>query len=1131
MFATYEFTLKKYTKCDSIIVCALTAHRYTKEVKTMNSEGRKYLSECIEDFLDRKDNWLAIIKQNNVTKMQMEDFEALTCDYKNYKTYYHEYMSFDMLEAYEPILSVCKDIVEKNNIDVKELLDKLDIYSLQKSVYIRYFKGEESNRDEELLVPEVEYEKQLFLEGLYLIMQELANIEPIFILLNRFNCCCTSILDLFFYFKDKDISNIKILCMSNELGTITKYVADRYSKLSRYCEKNKSVYVWPYNLIEEGVEPEKGFVFKVAETDEYTEKIITMFNTMAHDQAYNYLEVIYQKLEVEKFSATSEFTLFVMCYFAWLNIFRLNASYAMLICDSIRQIRCEGDLRDYKHYTYHYLVSNANMYNGNELEAKVSALKCLDIARKTNDEFGEFRALLLHNMAELAGWKDIWICEKEIDIPDALIRGCQKYKYFNHLAHIYIYCYDNDYRLYKVIEDISKNTPHMTLGMSMAEQMKNYQLMAEGYRKNVMISSYSGLFKSSNYFYNESIKVVKKTGNRTEEAAIYNGLGYNSSACDNYAEAHKYYQKALEIYYEYNMHDYINETLYNMGMNAILAEDYEHATEYLMAVVDMLMILKKNSIRVANISKIFGLVALSTYREGNYYLSQLYLNKARQFLEFILDYDVEEFYSYLWDDDMFLYYFVSALIDVREGRYEKAREHYIKARMFIERFSGSAFFNYPQYVMEYAKLLKIIGNEEGYKAILEEGIEKCTSMGNVLRVRQLEDMLAGREMIRFPQDMQLRTEITIEDLMEHTRRESLAIEAAGKKKDIKFFTTFQELVNHSVEDIDDYTASLLTSFKNNFNIDNVLYISCENGVECKYNDVEYPISDENINHIVEYFRDKTAGFAVSQFSNNYHDYDDIIKIFRDSKIFSIIGAPLLKDDSLVGILIAFVKIKESWNSSIDRDILDSDDMEIFEYVFRQIVDALDKYKMNQLLRKHAETDLLTGLYNRKMYYDRVEKYLAQATKKNATIDMAVIYADLDRFKYYNDTFGHSVGDAILVEFSKIFTQASECCGWVTRFGGDEFVIVLETADKEKVEKVINDIYRLIDEEDGFASVVEKAIGYPVEIKKENRASCSFGIAMQKDISDMKTVDAIRRKADDALYEVKRNGRGYAKFAD
>lgn len=1097
----------------------------------MNIEGRKYLSDCIEDFLDRKDNWLSIIRQNNVTKMRFEDFEALICDYKNYKKYYHEYVSFDMLEAYEPVLSVCKDIVETHNIDVKQLVDELDIYALQKSVFIRYFKGEECYRNEELIVPEVDFEKNLFLEGLYKITQKLAKIEPIFILINRFNCCCSSTLDFFSYLMDKEVENIKIMCISNELGTITKYVTDRYAKFGKYCEKNKSVYVWPYNLVEEGVEPEKGFIFKVSDTKEYIRKINAMFNTMAHDQAYNYLEVIYQKLEVEKFSASSEFMIFVLRHFTWLNIYRLNASYAMLICDSLRQVKCEGEEKDLKHYEYHYLVANANMYNGNESDAKINALKCLDIARKINDEFRAFKALLLHNMAELSGWKDIWICEKEIDIPDELITGCQKYKYFNHLAHIYIYCYDNDYRLYKVIEDIPKNTPHVTLGMTMAEQMKNYQLMAEGYRKNVMVSSYSGLFKSSSYFYNQSIEVVKKTGNRAEEAAIYNGLGYNSSACDNYTEAHKYYQKALKIYSEYRMHDDIIETLYNMGMNAILAEDYERATEYLLTVVEMLVILKKNSIRVANISKIFGLVALSTFRENNFYLSQLYLNKARQFLEFILNYDVEEFYSYLWDDDMFLYYFVSALADVREGRYEKAREHFIKAKMFVERFSGSAFFNYPQYVMEYAELMKLMGNEEGYKAILEEGIEKCTNMGNVLRVRQLEDMLAGREMIRFPQDMQLRTDITIDDLMELTRQESIAIEAAGKKKDIKFFTNFQELVNHSVEDIGDYTASLITSFKNNFNIDNVIYISCENGNVCEYNDVEYVISDENIQHIVDYFEDKTAGFAVSQFSNNYHDYDDIIKIFRESKIFSIIGVPLLKDDVIIGIFIAFVKIKESWNSSIDRDILDADDMEIFEYVFRQIVDALDKYKMNQLLRKHAETDLLTGLYNRKMYYDRVEQYLEQATKKNTTIDMAVVYADLDRFKYYNDTFGHSVGDAVLVEFSKIFTRASQCCGWVTRFGGDEFVIVLETADKEKVEGVIDDIYRMIEEEEGFVPVVERALGHKVEIAKENRASCSFGIAMQKNISDMKTVDSIRKKADDALYEVKRSGRGYAKFAD
>ena len=1097
----------------------------------MNAEGRKYLSSCVEDFLNNKDGWLAMVRHNNVTKMHIDDFEALEFDCKGYTKYYHEYISSDMFEAYEPILSICKEIIERHNIDIKELLDKLDVYALHKSVYMRYFKGVKCSRDEEIIVPEVEYEKKMFFEDFYHIICELTAIEPIFILVNKFNSCCSSTLDLFIYLLEKEVKNLKILCISNELGSITKYVVERYAQIGKYCDRKRHIYVWPYNIVEDGVEPEKGFNFKLTDTDEYCKKIEVMFNTMAHDQAYNYLEIIYQKLEVEKLCVSSEFMIFVLSYFTWLNIIRMNASYAMLVCDSLRQVKSEGMEKYYKEYTYHYLVANANMYNGNELDAKASAKKCLKLAQEKGDEFREFKALMIYNMAELAGWKDIWICEKEIDIPNKLIYGCKKYKYFNHLAHIYIYCYDNDYRLYEVIEDIAKNNPRVTLGMSMAEQLKNYQLMSEGYRKNVMISSYSGLFKSSSYFYSQLIEVVNKTGNRIEEAGIYNGMGYNNSACDNYAEAHKYYLKALNIYSEYRMHDYIIETLYNMGMNAILAEDYDHATEYLLTSIDMLMILKKNSIRVANISKVFGLVALSTFRQNDFYMSQLYLNKARQFLEFILDYDVEEFYNYLWDDDMYLYYFVSALTDVKEGRYEKAREHYIKAKMFVERFGGSAFFNYPQLIMEYANLMKIMGNEEGYKNILTEGIERCTKMGTVLRVRQLEDMLAGREMIRFPQEMAINSGISIDELMELTRQESVAVEAAGKKKDIKFFTNFQELVNHPAENIHDYTASLIVSFKNNFNIDNVMYISCEDEISCEYNDIEYDISDEDVNAIVDYFADKTSGFAISQFSNNYHDYDSIIKIFRSSKIFSMIGVPIIKNDELIGIFVTFVRIKESWNSSIDSDILDSDDLEIFEYIFRQIVGALDKYKMNQLLRKHAETDLLTGLYNRKMYYDRVEQYLEQATKKNTTIDLAVIYADLDKFKYYNDNFGHSVGDAILVEFAKIFTKASEQYGWVTRFGGDEFVIVLETAEKEKVEQVIEDIYSMIKESNGFVSVVEKIVKSDIDIDETNFASVSLGVAMRTNISEMKSVDHIRKKADAALYDVKRNGRGYAKFAE
>ena len=1096
----------------------------------MTEEGIDFLSGCINDFI-AKDGLVSYVKHNNTVRMNTQDFERISITSNEYSTYYHEYVSANMVEAYEPFLTLCSSIINENDMDVKQLLDIVGVYSLHKSVFIKYFRGQECVRDEEILVPEVEFEKKKFLEDLGKIMEYLTKDRPLFIFINKINLACSSALDYILYMMNLSPQcNIKIMCMGNELGNVSSYIKERFTQFRDLCKEQRCVYDWPYNIVDSDVEIETGFVYRADNTTEYYDKINTMFNTLAVDQAMYYLGIMYQKIELEKINTSAQFKISMLCYYAWLNIFKLNASYALLICDSLKNVECSGGLKNVREYQYNYLVANANMYNGNEIDARESASICIDIAQRMKDDFLEFRANLIMNMTELSGWKDIWICEKEINVSDKLISDCKKYRYFNHLAHIYIYCYDNDYRLYRVIGDLKESIPHVNLGIKIAEEMNNYQMLTEAYRKNVMIASYNGLFSVSSYFYNKSILIAKKTNNRIEEANIYNGLGYNSTASDHFKEAHKYYCKALKIYFEHRMSDYVVETLYNMGMNAILAEDYTNATRYLETVITVLRHLKKNSIRVCNISKIFGLVALSTYREGNYYLSQFYLNKSKQFLDFILGYDVDEFYSYLWDDDIFLYYFVAGLTDVGQGKYEKAIENYKKAKVFVDHINGSAFFNYPQYMVAYAEVYKLMGDVDRCNEILLEGREKFNVMGNLMRVKQIDDLLENNEVTSDKYEMTLEDTVSIEQIIEQTHMESVEMEAQAKKKDIQFFTTFQELINHPSNSIDTFIVNMVSTFKNNFNLDNVLFINCEEGEsEIKYSDIEYDISRENVSKIVEYFRNETTGFAISQFSNNFHEYKEILEIFRASKIFSMVGVPIRKNDELTGVFITFVKIQESWNSSIDRDMMDEDDLEIFTYVFRQIIDALDKFKMNQLLRKQAETDQLTGLYNRKIYYDRMDKILGEAVKKGKKIDIAIIYADLDHFKYYNDHFGHSVGDAVLVEFGKIFKNASQKLGWVIRFGGDEFIIVLDTAEYDTVKTVVDNIYKSIEQSRGFEDIVKKYTNEDISISKEHRASCSIGVAMAKGINDVQMVADIRRCADDALYRVKRNGRGYAEF--
>ena len=178
-------------------------------------------------------------------------------------------------------------------------------------------------------------------------------------------------------------------------------------------------------------------------------------------------------------------------------------------------------------------------------------------------------------------------------------------------------------------------------------------------------------------------------------------------------------------------------------------------------------------------------------------------------------------------------------------------------------------------------------------------------------------------------------------------------------------------------------------------------------------------------------------------------------------------------------------------------------------------DISNQKMLEEKLRWQATHDHLTDLYNRRYFENKLEKEIRQAQRTG--MKNAMIYIDLDRFKYVNDTAGHDTGDRILVEISRVLSKMLRRNDVVARIGGDEFAILLKNVDSSLAVNLANEYRTALNS----ISVNGNQHTYHVH--------ASFGVAMMDD--DAMTAGDLMANADIACHIAKRMGRNQSHLYD
>lgn len=208
--------------------------------------------------------------------------------------------------------------------------------------------------------------------------------------------------------------------------------------------------------------------------------------------------------------------------------------------------------------------------------------------------------------------------------------------------------------------------------------------------------------------------------------------------------------------------------------------------------------------------------------------------------------------------------------------------------------------------------------------------------------------------------------------------------------------------------------------------------------------------------------------------------------------------PVIKNNHIMGVIIT---------GHTENNLFNREDIRFLKSICNQISLAIENAMLYEKLNKLANTDGLTGLYNRSFFQKNFDSIISGLPDKNM---VAVAMMDIDDFKKINDRYGHDAGDRVLVGLSDVVISMIRKDDIFVRYGGEEFVLIMQNITREKSLERLNQI--------------REAIKNSTFDHGGNRLSITVSIGVSYLEKDGDTREDLIKKADLALYIAKKNGK-------
>lgn len=579
---------------------------------------------------------------------------------------------------------------------------------------------------------------------------------------------------------------------------------------------------------------------------------------------------------------------------------------------------------------------------------------------------------------------------------------------------------------------------------------------------------------------------------------VYNSIGFLLNETEDYPHAHEYYLKALRNSIKLNDYSEITITLYNLAHLYSRSGKFKESLHTLNILQEVMSIRGTYKLPFHNVHHIILSKALVYINLGQTSFAEQMIKRSNNLCITVP----------LKTKELYLSHLMQSIIHTINNNKSKALDLFNKVQTGIE----NANFSQQEYVLFYLFAIRIFAHfdcfEKRYR-YFRQGIDYALK-NQLFNSQKLlintwmnrTNLYEGYDSIEMPV-----SEINqIIPLVDQERKVNVLWKQVHEMRLISMLHNF----SLNVQTYEQLAAETLRLLSSHFNINGgvIYFVNPEKNSSTLIK--EFNTSKNNFDN---FNYAKLQSFINSHIDAEVQEYTDIT--IKNVDVHHLIIYPLIDQDTVFGQMLLFTFERKTDYHHEEFDSINF----IAQQLSSQLIMMIQRIK----LIKVSTTDMLTGLYNRMEFHNKISMAI-KCLKPNEEIALGFI--DLDNFKYYNDNLGHDVGDKLLVWFAQLLENIKTPGDIACRWGGDEFLLLMNNCSAQEAQVRMQNVLDTLKSKNGYLKEIEKFLGKKVDnLPPKYYLSCSIGVMDSSSLKRPFTDAELLTHADQALYEVKRTGKG------